>query len=122
MLCLCGHAPNRHAIECEEPGCPCLGFAPVAEGPTYFGIDVSESPDVSVTTLFNTETGQFARMTEPVTLGSIRAALDEVGPVSQEEADRWVGGIAKKVYDPFKDVTARQTNTIASLSKKVWTP
>lgn len=167
MLCLCGHPAAAHTVECDEPGCPCLGFAPVlnermrivyvnaageevpyspgpddicdaieghaaqaehnrsgeptvpwadaeaelnlapvAEGP-YFGIDVSESPDVSAVVLFNTETGEF------VATNGAHGFFDFPAYAVQG------GGL---IGDPLKDITARQTNTIADLSKKEWKP
>ena len=92
MLCLCGHPAAAHTVECDEPGCPCLGFAPVAEGP-YVAM---ESMDVSLgAAVFNPTTGQF--------MSSDPTWLDEMWrrpPVS----------------------LTRPTNTVADLSKKEWKP
>ena len=173
------HPAAAHTVECDEPGCPCLGFAPVlnehgeecspvcppmvfdswddliyagfpkegghilgvakrdippggsltiildpkgginyadprcdlaappvAEGP-YFGIDVSESTDVSAAVLFNRETGEFAAT------GGAYGFIERPMYAVQ-------GGVT--FGDPFKDITARATHTIADLSKKEWKP
>lgn len=104
MTCLCGHAPNRHTPECDEPGCPCLEM--VAEGPTP--LPDGYAWEAGWRSVGDTAGGSAVAGFPIVVMGQTTMPDFAADPPT--------------IFDVVKDITARETNTIADLSKKNWTP